>query len=251
MFDLPSTLEQLTKDDPVLSEDELESVLKNNCKTEKRDLYIVIELLLKFKLIRKVMLNKNQTYYLVGRKKDSKFEEFSIEKKKLGLMYEILKQKEDSLTREIYQLREDIKQAKIVKSPQLKLMMLTFTAKVKALKAMKGRLTIMNNRINQFNTAQDDIEMGKVLKDTNNVLEDGMQDSLDVIRDAINMGKEVDDMQNSLNDMLAENKTDKDIEDMFNKLDDDLKVPEDVKNNVENNLKDSGILDNIGIKLNK
>lgn len=242
MINLPSRLEELTKDDNVLTEEEIKTILKNNCLINKRDHNMVLSLLKRFKILRKISYGKNGDYYVIGKKKDEKIEEFNIEKKRLNMMLLSMKKTDENLTKEVAQLKKDHDQAKLLKSPKIKMILISFTAKIKTLKALRGRIMLMTQRIGQFNNAQTDIEMGNLLKNSNKILEEGAQDSLDVLKDAIHMGTQMEDMQNSINNILHDNTDMDDIEKMFNNLNDSVSIPEEISNKINEELTNSGII---------
>lgn len=246
LVNVPSILEDITKDDNVLIEKEIKFILKNHLFINERDHDMIISILKKFKIIRKVSSCQNNNYYIIGRKTDEKIEEFNLEKKKLNVMLKSMNKQDENLTKEVAHLKKDIEQAKILKSPKVKVMLISFSAKVKTLKALRGRIMLMTQKIGQFKNAQTDIEMGNLLKDNNKILEEGGKDSLDIIKNTIDIGTKMQDMQNFLKDIVTNNTQMDDIDKMFNELNDEISIPVEISNKINEDLTNSGILSKTG-----
>ena len=225
LAEIPEKLENFIKNQRVFREQEFKDLLREKFRIKNPDRKMIIYFLRKFNFVRKIVQNK-KVFYIVGEKRNKKIENFEINQKVLAMGLAKMVQKQQSLKEEVKNL---YKKTKTVREKNtIKALKMECVAKARVLKALQGKIMMIQNQIDLSNTAQDDVNMKNLIQETK-IDTTVMEDAIETIREGVNIQQEIRDRQDELNNIIdTNNDVDVDLEKMFNALDEDGEATENL-----------------------
>ena len=220
LTEVPANLENKTQGETVFREVEFKNLLSQKLNIFSRDQTLVIYFLKKFKFIKQVKRGR-QVFYMIKSLNDPKQEEYELSKKLLEVNLTQMKFKEGLMIRDINRIKQSAKEVRAVNKAKFQNLLVELKSKLKTLQGLKGKILLLGNQINQLKTIRSDVEMAKVLAQSNKMLE-GSDDVMHVIQNTVAMGNHVTEMQGEINNIVVSNTGDMDNDEinmMFNDLD--------------------------------
>ena len=178
---------------------------------------LVLHFLRKFKFLRKIV-RKEKTFYNIGDRKDANTEEHEVDLKLMEIGLGKMISKKDALVEEVKQLFKKAKSTEDkLSSKKLKMECVT---KGKIVSKLKKQIALMESKVNQMASIKDDVEMMKVMKDTQ--LDPTQLETVTAeLNNNLNIQREIREQQEQLSTILqsATEPADDMLDQMFNALD--------------------------------
>jgi hypothetical protein len=248
LAELPPKLEAFLQNQRVLRRVELKDLLEEKFGIQGSDRRLILFFLEKFQFIRKIKRGKN-VFYIIGEKKAEKEEniEINIKVMEMGIIQMI--QKKETLTEEIKQNMDKIKDPSFQqKAKNLKMDCL---AKARVVKSLKNKIILMQNRVTQSKNIKDDVGMADIMQKTN-IDPTVYEEVQEVLQTGIDIQNEIRHHTNEISGILNNaTQMDEDLEKMFNTLDNEGETDDKLEEMIQKSkikLKDTN-LDVSGVKI--